>query len=809
MISRASRRLHYRRWLVVSTTLTACCGTTLAAQTMPTPTTSATNATTDQGTTGTGTPSSSPQASTSSTDAVPGDIIVTAQKRSERLRDVPVSITAVSGEQLKAQGITTPEMLVKVTPGFSLNKTVYGTPVFYIRGVGFNDTALGASPAVSAYTDQLPIPYSPEARGATLDLERVEVLKGPQGTLFGQNSTGGAINFIAAKPTDELHAGFDLTYGRFDEVDAEAFVSGPISNTLTARIAVRNEYRGDWQRGYTTSESLGEKNFHNGRLIIDWKPVDKLKVELSATGWKDQSESQQPQFVKFDPQLTGPRATTIPYPIQNFPAAPKNDRAAAWDPERSFQQDNWFYQFGGRIDLAISDKLNLTSLTSYSKFSQHVLTDFDSTTYPVTLATQDGGVRSFTQELRLSGSIAEDRLKWVLGGNYQDDRVFDRLFENPITVSSVPFVRAFRVDNLQRVKTKSVFGSIDIKLTEHLTAQGSARYSKQDRAFSGCFYDNGDGSAAALFSVLVGHPLAAGSCLTPNPANPGTSGVTGSLNEDNVSWRGGLNWKPDTNTLIYANVTKGYKSGSFPTIPYITPDTYAPVKQESVLAYELGTKLSLFSHALEVDGALFYYDYNDKQLNGFVNTAVGISPALVTVPKAKVKGAEINTILRPIRGLTITAGGTYIDTRIDRNPVDRVTGQPVSPTDYLGNPSNYVGLSFPNIPKWQGTGDAQYRFPVSGTLAAYVGSSATYHSSTSSNLKSGIASADALVKIPHYILVDIRAGVETQDGKWRLEAWGRNVTNKYYLIGTLRFADYYTRFTGMPATYGASLYFRY
>lgn len=750
------------------------------------------------------------QADSSQAEAPPpGDIIVTAQKRSERLRDVPVSITAVTGEQLKTQGITTPDALVKVTPGFSLNKTVYGTPVFYIRGVGFNDTALGASPAVTAYTDQLPIPYSPEARGATLDLERVEVLKGPQGTLFGQNSTGGAINFIAAKPTATLKSGFDLTVGRFNEVDAEAFLSGPLTDTLSARIAVRNEYRGDWQRGYVIDQSLGEKQFQNARAIIDWHPTSGLKVELSATGWRDRSDSQQPQFVAFVPQTTGPRANPLPFPIQSFPSAPSDDRAASWDPQRDFRQNNWYYQFGGRIDLTLSDDVSLTSLTSYSRYSQHVVTDFDSTSYPLTLAIQEGNVRSFSQELRLNGELLEDRVKWVIGGNYQNDRVLDRLFENPITITAVPIVRSFRIDNLQKVNTKSMFGSLEVKLTDKLTAQASARYSKQDRDFTGCLYDTGDGTAAALFGLLLNRTYTAGACITPSPADPTRTGVNSSLNEDNVSWRGGLSWKPDSNTLLYANVTRGYKSGSFPTIPYLTPDNYAPVKQESVTAYEAGAKLSFLQHRVELDGAGFYYDYRDKQLNGFINTIVGISPTLVTIPKAAIKGAEINLIVRPSTGLTVSAGGSYVHTRIDRNPLDRVTGASVAPADFNGNASNYVGLSFPNVPKWTGTADAQYTFGISVGMDAYVGSSATYHSSTSSALLSGDAAADALVKIPHYALLDLRAGIETKDNKWRLEAWGRNVTNNFYLIGTLRFADYYTRFTGMPATYGLSLYFRY
>ena len=737
-----------------------------------------------------------------------GDIIVTAQKRSERLQDVPLSITAASGDQLKERGITSTEQLERLAPGFTFNKTLYGQPVFFIRGVGFNDTSLGVSPAVSIYMDQLPIPFSPMSRGTTLDLERVEVLKGPQGTLFGQNSTGGAINFIAAKPTSELKAGFDLTYGRFNQVDAEAFISGPISDTVSARLAVRNEYRGDWQKGYTTKETLGQKDFHNARLLVDWRPVDRIKVELLATGWQDRSDEQQAQFVKSIPLRTGPGAVPLPFPLGTFPSAPHDDRAAAWDPNRDYRQDNWFYQFGARVDAEVTDSINFTSLTSYSQFGQRIPTDFDTTTYPLSLNLVRGRIRSFAQEARFSGSLNDDRVKWMIGGNYQKDRVFEDIFTD---AHSTSIMLDFDVNNLQRIETKAAFGSLDVKLSNTLTAQGSVRYTDQDRDFAGCLRDAGDGNAAAFFggfsTLLTGTPqtIAPGACATLGATGEPLPIIKESLNENNVSWRGSLNWKPDTDTLVYANVTKGYKSGSFASIPYVNVQEAAPVKQESLLAYEVGAKASLFSKKLELSGAVFYYDYRDKQLNGYVIIPpLGALPALVTIPKSKVKGAELSAALRPLQGLTLSASATYVDTRIDKNPEN-----PIGP---IGNVASFVGQRFPVTPKWQGVVDAQYRFPVSSSLAAYVGSSVTYHSSTSGVLLSGdpaVAADEAFLKIRRYALLDLRAGVETQNGTWRVEAFGRNVTNKFYTSGVARNSDYVSQYTGMPATYGASLYFRY
>ena len=182
------------------------------------------------------------------TDAAPqatssglGDIVVTAQKREQAINDVPLSITAASGEKLANQGITNVADLVKIVPGFNYTESAFATPVYTLRGIGFYDTSLAAKPTVSIYQDQVPIPFSIMTRGATLDLERVEVLKGPQGTLFGSNATGGAINYIAAKPTSTFKAGLDAGLDSFGQVSGGGFISGPISDTLSARVAVRTE----------------------------------------------------------------------------------------------------------------------------------------------------------------------------------------------------------------------------------------------------------------------------------------------------------------------------------------------------------------------------------------------------------------------------------------------------------------------------------------------------------------------------------------------------------------------------------------
>ena len=734
-----------------------------------------------------------------------GEIIVTAEKRSERLQDVPMSITAATGTQLKSLGVTSTDDLAKVVPGFSAQKSAYGLPVYFIRGVGFFDTTLGVSPAVTVYTDQIALPFAPMSRGAVFDLERVEVLKGPQGTLFGENSTAGAVNFIAAKPTATPQAGGELTYGRFNQFDTEGYVSGPIGETLSARFAVRHESRGDWQTGYTTPQQLGKKDFTDGRLIVDWKPIHTLRFEFQATGWKDTSDTQQPQFIEYAAnQPIGGRPES--YPLSSFPAAPHDDaRAAAWGSQTDFSRDDNFYQLSLRGDADITDDVKLTSLTSYARYNTSVPIDIDASVYPVDFVTTTGNIKTFSQELRMSGSLGE-RTRWMIGGNYQDDTVNEFWLLGPPLSDSGDHAGPFNfnsadVQNDQTIKTKSGFGSLDFDITNTLTAQGSVRYTSQQRDFTGCTRDSGDGTLITAVNFLTGGSRQPGDCASFDRAGL----IENSLDENNVAWRSGLNWKVTPATLLYANITKGYKAGGFPTLPAILSSEYNGIHQESVLAYETGFKLSPLDQPFTVDGALFYYDYRGKQLVGYdVVPFFGPVPGLVSIPKSKVQGAEINVNMVPIEGLRITAGGTYVESK--------VLTDPINPTGPFGNIGSFVGQAFPFTPKWQGVADADYRFPVSQTMHVDVGGSLTGRSSSYSTLLSGVASISSQeqrLKNPGYVLADLRTGLETDDGAWRVEVWGRNVTNKYYVINKSKTSDVIYGFAGMPATYGITLRYSY
>lgn len=754
---------------------------------------------------------SPPAADTPSAPPV-GEIIVTAQKRSERINDVPLSITAATGAELAKVGVTDTSQLVKVVPGFTYQLSPYGTPVYGLRGISFFDTSGIAQPAVSVYVDQVPLPLSILTRGASLDIERVEVLKGPQGTLFGENATGGAVNYIAAKPTDRFSVGADALYGRFNQAEIGGYVSGPIGSTLSVRVAARTEQRGDWQDSTTRDDSAGHRNFSEGRILLDWKPSSDVHFELNVNGWKDRSDTQVAQFKRFAPQVARPASPTNPtggYPpayaaLTNYPAAPDNARAADWDRAFDLRRDDSFYQVALRGEWTVAPELTLTSLSSYIHFRGKTPSDPDGTSYLDVQNVQVDKVDILSQELRASYDTGP--LKILAGGYYQHAKLYEDGYAEIAGTNA--FIAGIHNTggnyvNHQKVDTYAGFGGVDYEVVQGVKLQGSLRYTQQDRRYNGCARDDGNGSFAASFSrvssMFSGSPtvIAPGSCFTLDPATFKPAGmVSRSLDQHNLSWKGGISWEPNRRVLLYANATKGFKAGGFATLPYAFTDQINPVVQESVQAYEAGFKLTLAGGHMQLNGAGFHYDYKNKQIQGYVLIVpFGNLPALINVPESKIDGAEISLVWQPVEALRISASGTYVDARVSGS---------FSTLDPFGASINIKGQQLPATPRWQGNLDAEYRFDLGGLWRPYAGAAVSYQSRSYSAF-----GENAEFTLPRRALLDLRAGVERSDGRWRFEAFGRNVTNKYYWLNVSHQIDAVTRLAGMPATYGVRATFRY
>jgi iron complex outermembrane recepter protein len=780
------------------------------------------------------------------------EIVVTAQKREQRLSDVGMAVTAVRGDELVDRGVTSVADLTKLEPSLQYAQGNFGTPTYTIRGVGYFDQSLAASPTVSVYQDEVAYTYPSLTKGALLDVERVEILKGPQGTLYGQNATGGAINFIAAKPTNTFASGMDVSYGRFDDTQISGFVSGPVTSTLNARLAVSLEEGGAWQKSDTRDDTLGDKDVKIARLLLDWHPSDALKMNVNLNGWTDDSErpADQLEGVRFlDPQyispvgnaLSNPKsylpnpayASVYPAPIQAIaanPIAPANDQAADWVAGTHPRNHEIFYQGTVRLDYSISERLGLTSLTTYEKYTENDQFDDGGVNVVNSGGVLSGNVRTVSEELRLHGNTGDSKLDWLVGANYESDKSNETELNDPseyLTSASyltggspysvLPFepFSNFSALSTAESRTASAFANIEYHFLDNLSMHGGIRYTKSEQNFSACDRIDNDGFRvflASLESVLQGGatepPVTAAECDVFTANGSVGPAVDTRLDQSNVPWRVGVDWKVTPENLVYFSVSKGFKQGASPTLGGESYIQFKPVVQEELLSYEIGTKSELFERKVQLNTAIFYYDYTNKQVLGRIIDPTGVFgavQALVNIPKSTEEGAELSIGWRPLSGLTLNAAATYLDSRVTSsflNYASYITG----PADQI----NLKGESFPFTPRWSLNAGARYEWGLNDQLSAFLTATGTYQTQTVAAFGAEHAATEGpSLGIRSYGLLDLSAGLESSDGHWRGELWGRNVTNTYYWTSAFYEQDTTVRATGMPATYGISVHYRY
>ncbi|MBD3837581.1 TonB-dependent receptor [Brevundimonas sp.] len=727
------------------------------------------------------------------------DIVVTAQKREQAVNTIPLAITAVSSQQLENRGIETVADLQKVAPGFSFADTGVNAPVYSLRGVGYFDYSLAAAPAVSVYLDEVALPYPAMTQGAMIDLQRVEVLRGPQGTLFGQNATGGLVNYIPASPTEDPAAGFKVSYGRFNRTELEGYVSGPLSETLRGRLAVQSVQSDDWQYSYTRDDSTGGANRTSARALLDWDPAANLSVTFNLNGYVDRSAPQATQLIAITP-LTPARVRPE---VANYPLAPHNARAADWSDSHDPFRDDRFWQASAKAVWDINDSLTLTSITAYSSLDTDDYIDRDGMSNDNSQYGLDGRIEAFSQELRLSGDA--QRLNWVLGASYSSADTEENSTVNIESSSNVQnsFGVKFsdassRVNN--KIRSSAIFASGDWNLTDSLTLTTGLRYTKAELDFVGCtnvtepaaiqafanisaFFRNANGLPPAAFIPVDGCVVLGTDFLATEPRK--------TLDEDNVSWRVALNWEVADHVRLFASTSRGYKAGNSITVAGSFDTQYNPVRQEELTAYETGVKATLFDRTMQLNASIFYYDYIDKQARSkIVDPVFGPLQALVNIPSANAKGGEIELQWLPMAGLTVNGGLAYLDTEIEE----------FIGFDALGAQRDFAGKPFSFAPKLQTNLDVDYSWPLSNGMEAFVGGSVAYRSDATADFDS-----DPLFDIDAYTLVDARLGVTSADGRWRFSVWGRNLTDEYYWHSVIRVQDSVVRVAGQPRTYGISL----
>lgn len=608
------------------------------------------------------------------------EVVVTATKRKESIQKVPISMNAVSGEQLSQMHVENVMDLGQAVPGLQL-RTEWGVtdPVAYIRGVGNNSFVATSIAAVGFYADGAYIGEN-IAQGLQLfDIDRVEVLKGPQGTLFGQNTTGGAINVITRKPTfgGQPNGQLTITAGEFGTLNATGAFGGVISPTLAYRVAVnRQSDRGVYRNinpNFTGDRNIDRTDLTAVRAELLWKPADSFSALLNLHWARDHGGLVINQ-AGWLPNATGSNcpAGAIPGALHNGCTDPFGFGLAQ---PRGFFQTNealagqeHLKTYGASAELTwrLGD-YTLTSLSAWDKADMVRLHDSDGTSLAILHSTFIPDTSYWSQELRLTSNY-QGPLNWIVGANYYGDR------DDSFTFYDYPDLAGEGIAQAMHQRTASIagFGEANLKFADRWTFTVGARETSDKRAANiQTWLANGYG--------LITPPAVPGSVLPAVPPNaPVTQPMAQAafiaplipftyLQKTWHQWSGrvSLKYEIDDDKLVYATLSHGFKGGEFNGAAIISQAQEVSLSNPEFLNnYELGFK-STWRQRLRLNVATFYMQYKDQQVMAYP-TADAVFPKLENIGASRIKGAEFDLQARPGAGFDLGLGGTYLDTRVTR-----------------------------------------------------------------------------------------------------------------------------------------------
>jgi len=658
------------------------------------------------------------------------DIVVTAQKRSESLQRTPLSITALTGDTLGKRGVASLLDLQSAVPNVNIAQRIsYG--VVTIRGVGYDVLTPGADSSVAVHQDGVYISRPAAALTSLFDIERIEVARGPQGTLYGRNATGGAVNIISRAPTENLSGYLTAGYGNFNAYSVEGAIGGTlVPGLLTARIAGKVEGRDGYGKNLFNGRDVDDLRSRAVRASFRLTPADNFTADLILDYFREKDSNFAFHFLgTYDPS-----EPVLPGVSYGGITAP-NIRDVANDAQPLNNRE--FYGANLTLKWNLADGLSLRSISGARRSNSQFTSDLDATTFNYTSFFQEERDYQLSQELQ--GVYHNDRIDAILGGYY--------FYEHNFGATIVPFNAAIPTlphtgapavpwppldeQGLLITRAEAVFGQITYKFTDQLSATIGGRYSHESKDVD---------ETATFFGTTPQKKTIAFSAFTP---------------------KFGLQFQANRNLLAYVSVSKGFKSGGF-----ALGQAIPPFQPENIWSYEAGLKLTMLNGKLRANGAVFHYDYDNLQ-TGVVNS---VGTAIVNA-NAKVDGAEIELEARPVPALTLTANASYLHARYSRfRGIDDPGIAGVNPLDLDGN-------SLSQSPKFTFNVAAEYNVATNlGTFTPRVDYSHTSkYYFTPFNVESMSQSA--------YGLLNASLRFATRDDKWSVELYARNLTDKLVVAG--------------------------
>lgn len=669
------------------------------------------------------------------------EVVVTALRRESTLQSVPQSVAVLNGETQRERGQQRLEDLQTSVPNVSFTNTSNSSQL-YIRGVGNTFINAGGDPGVAFYQDGAYVSDQRTTNTSMFDVQRVEILRGPQGALYGRNAVGGAVNVISAKPGSTSEGRVDAVVGDYGRFESEGFFTGPLTDGVEGRLAyqvrkfdgyTKNQLGGrlggpdrfDDQDSYGVRGQLAFDLPSEGRinLLASWYREDPNGPSLSVVSV--------PGFVYPAEALFGERPTNSPRSIKATVGSTELEVAT----------------FNASLVQPVG-RNTLTATVNYRDGLQDFLNDCDGVQAEACRYSTHTSSQDYYAEAYLA-SPGEDRVRWIVGGAYvrfnQSQNVqvpWQTLaaYLVPGTPTNVPFLIHYDAGGKLDVESLAAYADLRFQLNETWALLGQARYSKTTKR-----------SAEYQFIPSFGVNVASFRNRLKNTHTPFKVGIEGKLAPD---------------ALVYASYATANKDGAINIGALQT----SPVKPEEVQTWEVGEKASFFGRRLQVNGAIFSSQYDNLQ----ITQVIGTIAVLANVPKSTIKGAELEVVAQPVAGLRLGAGVGYID-----GTFDEFTNARTVPGLVPAPPSDLSGNQVPNISKWSVTLDGQYRFsPVSGydvTVGAqYAWRSRIYFNEFNERGNSQGAGG----------ILNLSASLTPHDGPWRVYGYVTNIFDRTYQVGT-------------------------
>ena len=723
--------------------------------------------------------------STAATNPVQSDnqlqeVVVTAQRRSESVQKTPLAVTAISGDSLQESGTTNLEALSQVAPGLNVSEQV-GQARLTLRGIGLDDISTGAESSVAFNQDGVFYSRSAAALASFYDVDRVEILRGPQGTLYGRNATGGSINIITNRPTDTLHGGVDATVGNYQTVIGEGFISGPLSNTASGRLSFQIQHHDGYGKDIVTGDNIDTKDSQAIRGQLLFKPNDRLKVLLAGDYYHENDRSNEYHYLGPAGE-TAAGAPITPTALLLGGIAPRNPRDLATPTNPS----NYAEFYGGRVDIsyAISDSTTFRSLSAYRRAQYEVdtsISPFSVELFPLTVQEQSN---QYTQEFQVN--VDTERNKFVSGLFYLHEAILGSE-AGALNLSAVGgpdfFVQGFFGGGRLKTDAAALYAQDTYSITDRLRFTLGGRFSWERKAVN----DQSDFDFATPYTP---------GALPPTPHH------IDSADFSKFTPKVGVDYDVAPRTLAYVSYSQGFKSGT-----YNLGAAGPPIQPETVDAYEAGLKTTTEDGRFRSNTAGFYYNYKDLQ----VGKVQGQLVVLENAAAARIYGIEEELTARPVNNLTLSLNASWLHARFTRyitadqsrpggdgTTIDPSTGQPAF---------NLKGSELAQSPNYTVDLAAEYALHWRDNTVTFRG-----ESNWSDRVFFTAFDRDA-VSQPGYSLQNAFITFERSGGPWRVTAYVKNIADKTVEasanVATTIVGSPLIGFLLPPRTFGATIAYQF